>query len=64
MKAALDEIRQLKEENLQLKQQQSASPSRRKADISKRITDNIAESSEQTFVTKGAESTHALCDNW
>jgi len=61
LKAALDEIKSLKELNLSLQQQ---SPTKRKAELSMRIAEHADSVKEQTFVTRGSENTNTLCDNW
>lgn len=61
LKAALDEIKALKEQNLELRQQ---SPTKRKAELSLRMSEQADSVKEQTFVTKGSENPNMLCENW
>jgi regulator of replication initiation timing len=56
LKAALEEIQALREENLQLKNQLK--------DPNAKIKQVVSAHQESTFITKGAESPTVACENW
>ena len=54
LKDALSQVKKLKEENLELRQNVEAGPGKRKQ----------LDKTEGTFVTSGSEDPNIICDNW
>jgi len=56
LKAMMKEMRELKEENCELKSQLTKNPELNK--------NRVANNAEDTFITKGSEDPEIVCENW